>query len=306
MKVNFISLKRVVSFLAIVGLITVSTYTNVQAQAPPVENPQNGAVGMQGKISSPPPTQAASISVPTNGQTFTQIPITVRGICSGDLLVKLFKNNVFSGSAQCKNGSYSIIIDLFSGQNELVARVYDALDQAGPDSNTVTVTYNDAARGVGSRVTLTSNFAKRGANPGQELTWPIIMSGGSGPYAVSIDWGDGKTPDLMSQQFPGTFNIKHKYDTPGVYNIIVKATDANGGLAFLQLVGMANGALSQDNGSNNANGDAAASTTAPKMRILWEPAALLIPFILATFWLGKRYELHTLRKKIEKGDHPFK
>ncbi len=57
------------------------------------------------------------------------------GICPGDLLVKIFKNNVFAGSVQCKNGSYSIVIDLFSGQNELVARVYDALDQPGPDSN---------------------------------------------------------------------------------------------------------------------------------------------------------------------------
>src|SRR3954469_10172322 len=104
----------------------------------------SGSVGIEGRISSPPPTVPASISVPGTGQSFTTLPITVSGICTNDLLVKIFKNNVFSGSAQCKNGSYSIQIDLFSGQNELIARIYDALDQPGPDSNVVTVTFNDS------------------------------------------------------------------------------------------------------------------------------------------------------------------
>ena len=55
------------------------------------------------------------------------------------MLVKLFKNNVFAGSVQCEDGSYSIKTDLFVGTNELVARVYDDLDQPGPDSNVLTV-----------------------------------------------------------------------------------------------------------------------------------------------------------------------
>ena len=268
-----------------------------------VQNPQTGSVGIEGRLSSPPPSTGATISVPSNGQGFNNLPITVSGLCPGDVLVKLFKNNVFAGSVQCKDGSYSILIDLFNGQNELVARVYDALDQAGPDSNTVTVFYTDTRAGTASRVLLTTNFAKRGANPGQTLTWPIIISGGTGPYAVSVDWGDGKTPDLISQPIPGTFEIKHVYDTPGVYNIVVKATDKNGGVAFLQLVGVANGALSQDNGGEG-EGDGAAATT-PQARILWQPAAILIPLIASTFWLGKKYELKMLRKKIEQGERPF-
>jgi hypothetical protein len=133
------------------------------------------------------------------------------------------------------------------------------------------------------------------------LTWPIIISGGSGPYAVSVDWGDGKPPDLLSQPFPGTFDIKHVYDSPGIYNIIVKATDRDGGTAYLQLVGIANGALSQDNGQ----GSGGAGTTKPQIRLLWQPAAILIPFIISTFWLGKKYELHVIRKKIEHGERPF-
>lgn len=293
--------------LSIIGVGILVGASKVSAQvSPPPQNPQNGAVGIQGKISAPPPTTGATISIPRDGQSFSSLPVTVSGLCPGDLLVKMFKNNVFSGSVQCKNGSYSIIIDLFTGQNELIARVYDALDQAGPDSNRVTVSFNDSRSGAASRVSLTTNYAKRGASPGQVLTWPIILSGGTGPYAISVDWGDGKAPDLISQQFPGTFNIQHTYDSPGVYNIIVKASDKNGDVAFLQLVGVANGALSQDQGgaaSTTGQNNNAAQVT--KTKILWQPAAILVPFILSTFWLGKRYELRVLRKKIERGDRPF-
>ncbi|MEK7603408.1 MAG: hypothetical protein AAB459_04180 [Patescibacteria group bacterium] len=275
---------------------------------------EQGAVGIEATISAPPPSQGATISIPRDGQTFTTLPITVSGICPTGLLVKLFKNNVFSGSTQCNNGSFSIATDLFSGVNELVARVYDALDQAGPDSNKVNVSYNDARPGTSPRVTLTTNFAKRGADPGSLLTWPITISGGDGPYALSVDWGDGKALDLISQAFPGTFEIKHTYDNPGAYNIIVKASDKNGGVAYLQLVGIANGKSGQANtGSGNAEGGGGNAAnnqqginTSVKTKIVWQPAAVAVPFLVSTFWLGKKYEVRMLKRKIEEGIHPFK
>lgn len=266
----------------------------------------SGSVGMEGRISSPPPTTAAIISIPRSGQAFNTLPVTVSGICTNGLLVKVFKNNVFAGSAQCTNGSFSLIIDIFDGQNELVARVYDALDQVGPDSNAVSVSYNNTKQSFAGRVSLSSTIAKKGANPGQTLVWPISVADGEGPYAISVDWGDGKTPDLISQAFPGTFNISHIYDSPGVYNIIIKATDKNGGVAYLQLVGVANGALSQENQQGNTDNKNDTQAAAPaQQKILWWPAAIFIPFIISTFWLGKRHELQTLKKKIERGDRPF-
>jgi len=256
---------------------------------------ESGSVGIEGTIPSPPPSTGATISLPTNGQIFTELPVTVRGICPDGLLVKLFKNNVFGGSAQCQNGSYAIVTDLFSGKNELVVRVYDALEQPGPDSNIVTVTFNSPTSIPGPRVSLSSNFAKRGADPGQTLEWPITLSGGSGPYAISIDWGDGKSPDLMSQAFPGTFTIKHVYDSPGVYNVVVKATDRDGVAAFLQLVGVANGQLIQAESAQSTQ------QTITRTEVLWLPAAVSIPLIFIAFWLGKRYAVRALRKRLEHG-----
>ncbi len=274
------------------------------ASAQSADPVQSGSVGLTGTISSPPPSQGATITVPSSGQTFTEVPVPVRGLCPDGLLVKLFKNNVFAGSVQCEGGAFEMNIDLFTGTNELVARVYDDLDQPGPDSNAVNVEFVDRRAGAGTRVSVTSNFAKKGTDPGKTLTWPIIISGGAGPYAISVDWGDGTSPDLLSEPFPGVFDISHIYEKAGVYNIVVKVSDSNGAASFLQIVGVANGPLSQTN-STEGEDETPAFISPNSTRIVWWPAAITIPFIFSTFWLGKRYMLRTMKKRIERGEHPF-
>src|SRR4051812_1028185 len=59
------------------------------------QNPQNGSVGLEGTITAPPPTQAASIGSPSSGQIVKTLPITVSGLCKTGLLVKIFSNNIF-------------------------------------------------------------------------------------------------------------------------------------------------------------------------------------------------------------------
>lgn len=254
----------------------------------------SGSVGIQGTITTTPPKQGATITTPSNGAVFTSVPITVSGLCPKDVLVKIFSNNVFVGSTFCTNGSYSVQVDLFSGQNDLVARVYDALDQSGPDSNTVIVTFNDAQfLAFATRIVISSPFAQRGAPPGQELSWPISITGGTGPYAISVDWGDGSPTDLISQGTAGSLTLKHTYKTAGIYKVIIKGTDKNGGTAFLQVVGVATGA-----GQNNSKaGDGAALV---RTEVLWWPALLMVPLIFAAFWVGRRHELFSLRKQLEK------
>ncbi len=290
-------LRQVVIALAMASLTASSLTAPVWAAAPPTENPKQGSAGLQGTVPTPPPDKAATIVVPRNGAVFSSNPIQVSGLCTTDLLVKIFSNNVFVGSAICVNGSYDAQIDLFDGRNDLIARIFDALDQPGPDSNVVTVTYrNDQFANTGIQpLRLSSIYARRGADPGSELNWPIIISGGTPPYALSVDWGDGKPVSLQSEAFAGNVNIKHTYDTAGTYVIIVKATDKNGMTAFLQLVGQANGAVGQ--GGEDADSGLVATQTA----VIWIPAAISIPLIISTFWLGRRYEVTALRKKLE---HP--
>jgi len=267
------------------------------------QTPQNGSVGVEGKISAPPPKTGPTITTPGNGQTVSSVPITIAGLCPSNLLIKVFSNNIFIGAAQCKSGSYSLKANLFPGKNQLVARGYDALDQASPDSNTVNVTFNDGQFAqFGTRVSLTSNYAELGANPGSELDWPIIVSGGVGPYAVSVDWGDGTTASLQTVKFAGTFTIKHTYNSAGIYQVIVRATDANGTTAFLQLVGVANGKVGQGttgSGTSSGSGSEGGGLTI-KTIVIWWPMLLLLPLIVAAFWLGRKHEIFAIRRQLEK------
>lgn len=261
------------------------------------QNPQSSSVGLEGTVPGAAPTQAATIGVPTNGQVFTSSPITVSGLCKTGLLVKIFSNNIFVGSALCTNGSFSLKVDLFSGRNDLIARVYDNLDQQGPDSNTVSVTFNDAQFAqFGSHITISSTYARKGANPGDTLSWPFIISGGTGPYALSVDWGDGKPTDLKSVSFPGSVTMDHIYAEAGVYTVTVKGTDANNTSAYLQVVGVANGQVS---GSVSSGSTTTGTTPNGQTIVIWEPLLGAIPIILIAFWLGRRHELYTIRKSLE-------
>ncbi len=295
------------------ALFAVSGSVNAQTVS------EDGSVGVSGVVSAPPPSNAPIISLPNDGASISRIPVTVSGICDADLLVKVFKNGVFAGSAQCQNGSFSLQTDLFNGRNDITARQYDLLDQESPASGIVSVLYSDNAVNstASDRVTLTTNFAKKGTDPGEKLIWPFAISGGAGPYAVTVEWGDGES-SLYSLAVPGEFSIDHTFQNPGSYTVVVKAVDVEGRTALMQVVAIANGSLSQTgpngstNGSGSGSGNGSGSGTgdegdssAPKTRILWQPAAIMIPFILSTFWLGKRYAIHRLRKKIEAGERPF-
>ena len=302
--INRILSSRLIKYIvsASVGLGLVLGLSGVAfAQAYPPQT-ESGGVGLEGKISAPPPTQAPTITQPSNGAVFSNLPITVSGWCPKDLLIKVFRNNVFSGSAMCKNNSYRMQIDLFSAANQLTAVGYDSLDQASPESNKVTVTFHDGVNtpSMDNRVILTSNYARRGANPNELLTWPIIISGGTAPYALTVDWGDGSPSDVYSAPTPGEFTIKHQMTQSGIYRVLIKAADKNNSIAYLQLVAIGNGEAKQVAGASATKTSAAGKTV-----VVWWPAAIAIPLIITTFWLGKRYEKQRVKRRLEKGEHPF-
>ncbi|HEX5447809.1 MAG TPA: hypothetical protein VFW90_01250 [Candidatus Saccharimonadales bacterium] len=285
--------------LAMIGALLIMA-APVLAAAPPATNPQNGAVGLNGKINAAAPSQAPTITTPSSGASFTSLPIRVAGLCSSNLLIEVFKNNVFAGSTKCSSGSFSMQIDLFSGKNDLIARAYDALNQSSPDSNKVSVTFSDQTALSGPQVSLSTAYATRGANPGTALTWPLSISGGTAPYAISADWGDGSSAELVSQKFAGDFNISHVYKTAGTYNLTIKATDTNGQTAFLQVVAVANGTAQQ----SNANGQNSGGTTIIT-KIYWLPIIVLSILVLLAFWLGRRHQLTTIKGRLKRGQRPF-
>jgi len=70
------------------------------------------------------------------------------------------------------------------------------------------------------------------STPGTQLSWPITINGGTSPYALSIDWGDGTPSKLMSVTSAGPLSLTHTYQLSGTYTVTVQATDKTGQPAF--------------------------------------------------------------------------
>lgn len=289
----------IICFLSIIWAFNLKS--SVMAQ---VQNPQTGSIGLTGTIPTEPPTVGATISFPVTGQSFEEIPITVQGICPKDLLVKIFKNQVFAGSVFCSaTGTFNLDIDLFSGENQIIAKVFDTLDQPGPDSNKVNIQYLDVPRDSEyDQLILTSNFALRGSDASSPLMWPLAISGGLRPYAISVDWGDGESTQMVLE-LSGNFSIDHTYFEPGVYKVVVRAADNRGKTAFIQLVAVANGPSSQENDGLGGAGitNDTGSTISRNFSIPMLPIYIMFFFVVSTFWLGRRYEVRRIKNLVKKG-----
>ena len=275
---------------ALVAVTTSSALTPL-----PTPDPKPGSFGLEATKPKEPPKEGATITTPGNGASFTTSPITVNGICPQGLLVQIFNNGVMVGSIMCERGSFSLQISLFAGVNELSAIVYDELDQAGPISNLVTVNYSDTRfTAFGALITLTSSHGRRSAPAGTQLSWPLQLSGGTGPYAFSIDWGDGSAAELKSQPVAGLVTITHTYKKAGIYQVNIRVTDVNGVSAFLQVIAVSSGKV--DAASTTADKDAPTSIT----KILWIPAAIALAALIPAFWLGRRSQVVSIRNKMLK------
>ena len=285
-----------------VGMYLLALFVFVQPASAinqiPTPPPIPGSYGLAATKTQEAPTSAATITTPGNGASFGNSPITVSGICTTGLLVQVYNNGVMVGSVMCTNNSFSLQASLFAGANEFTAIMYDDLEQAGPTSNIVTVNYTDSnISAFGQMITLTSSYGRRSAPSGSELSWPLQLTGGMGPYAFSLDWGDGSSAELKSQSLAGLVTIAHTYKKAGIYQVNVKVTDVNGVSAFLQVVAVSSGKV---DGAAAGAGDTKDTTGTTKTEILWIPAAVGLVLLLPAYWLGRRSQIVSLHNKMLK------
>lgn len=261
------------------------------------------------RIPAPFVTSPAVINSPVDGERFSSIPIPVRGTCpSNAAYVNIFRNNLMSGTAICSGGLFQLSIDLFPGQNDLVAHVYNSTDDEGPVSDTVSVFYDVPKPPVlapGTPIpssppfTLKTAFVYKGYIVGQTIKWPIEISGGYAPYAVSIDWGDG-TSDVISRTQDGQFDISHKYSSSGGYKgsyiIKIQASDSAGQKAYIQFFVIVNSTAEITPAASIYNKPPPSLTSDKWLWLAW-PAYVLLLLLVVSYWLGEREELIVLRNK---------
>ena len=276
--------------LLVVGFI-LTIYTT-SAQSPP---PESGSIGLTGIVPAKPPTEAATITSPTSQSRFSTTPVTISGSCPKNTLVEIFKNEIFAGSSPCADDeNYTIEIDLLIGQNEIIARVYDALNQPGPDSNAIILFYDalppqagptNSLDFGGPQLLLNTDAVFRGTFPEETLSMPIEIIGGTPPYAVNIQWGDANNK-VISRNDNTVFNATHIYKKAGTYKVSIQASDALGRVAFLSVASIVNGQPPV----------AAAGISEPtvnRLLMLW-PLYTASVAVVVSFWLGEWREKRVL------------
>lgn len=286
------------ALLLAVGLL-LGVYTSYAASP----GPEAGSIGLSGIVPGKPPTIGATIDSPKSGARFSATPVTVSGTCPKNTLVELFKNNIFAGSVPCTGGgTYSLEIDLLIGENILLARVYDDLNQAGPDSNKPIVFYDalPAQAGPltsldfgGAQMLLNTDAVFRGVFPNETMSMPIDILGGTPPYALNFQWGDS-TNKIVPRGNNQSFTVDHVYKKAGTYQINIQGSDANGRVAFLTVAAIVNGQPGIANGSTSDE-PTVSNTTMARLLTLW-PLYASVVAIAISFWLGERREKHILMR----------
>jgi len=280
-------------FLLLIFVGIALTVRTVNAGTP---GPASGYIGLSGTVPGNAPTEAATITSPTNQEQFSSTPIQVTGSCPTSTLLEVFSNDIFVGSTSCSSsGTYSVNVDLLIGTNVLVVTDYNALDEAGPSSSPVTVYYNVASTSPqaisslnlsGDQLFISTDAVYRGTFPGQQLSVPIEITGGVPPYAINTEWGDS-TNQLISRSNDSSFNVSHTYNKPGTYQLSIQATDSANHAAYLTVAVIVNGQAAVSSSLTPTN------SSKNQILILW-PLYAMVATTVVSFWLGERREKRVL------------
>lgn len=271
------------------------------------------------RIQGPPISTPATITSPADGTHFSAVPIVVTGNCPANAAyVEVFRNNFMSGSTICSGANtFQLQIDLFPGQNDLTAHSFNVTDDEGPVSAPVKVFYDvpppptqtsipvssggtSIPPASGNPFNLKTAFVYKGYYVGQEVQWPLEISGGNAPYALNVDWGDGKN-SIISRKQAGQFIIKHAYSNAGGYKgnyqIKIQASDTNESYAYLEFFVIINAKTSAPGiGNIYTKPPPSIGGLRHLLWIAW-PVYATVSFMAVAYKLGEREEFIILKKR---------
>lgn len=294
------------SFLPLFILVVATAFplsvATVSAQSWTRPGPESESISLTGTVAGEPPAEPATIQQPVDLGRFSSSPVTITGSCPSNTVVQIYKNDIFAGSVVCSSqGTFSVEVDLLVGENVITAKVYDALNQEGPTSQSIKVYYDALPPQTttlapldfgGSQMLLNTNTIFRGIFPNKELSVPVSIVGGIAPYAVNVFWGDS-TNTVIARNDASAFELKHTYTRPGTYQLNIQATDADGRVAFLSVAVIVNGA---DGASVTSTGSSSSQNPFNIVYALW-PVYVAITAIVGGFWLGEVREKSLLKKQ---------
>jgi hypothetical protein len=228
-------------------------------------------ITVSGTLEVPAPTAGAIITQPADDSTTASADTLVAGNCpitSPQPIEVITMDNTVVGSAVCdSNNTFSMPVRLTPGDHAFVVRTFSITSQQGPDSQPVRVTYQpkgQADEQTALQLTTKAPFSVLGTD--HTAIWNGTITGGSPPYHIIIDWGDGNREEhslhTANQQYA------HRYATLVSYNAIFAISDDNGNMAQQQYAATAytalpaaRAALTGDTTSDSGTGTAVSART---------------------------------------------
>lgn len=270
------------------------------------------------KIAAPMPSGAAQITSPIAGFTSYNPLIEIIGTCPNivpAVLVQINNNGQIAGSTSCKsNGTFNIYLTLTNGDNYIVPKILTITNDYGLDGQTILIKYSSSTNTTDVTSTQTSSPGTTNSviatnrdqnstpyfvvkepfivyNPSKEFSWTLDIAGGTNPYTITIDWGDGKI-ETFTKQDSGKITISHKFSTAKTFTVKVAVTDVYGiktvqTFAAITLV------------SQKQESVMGAINNSSKINYMFSSKNLIAIYIflillVSSFWYGAKIEHHKL------------
>jgi hypothetical protein len=205
-------------------------------------------------VPAPIPTGAPVFTSPSDGYTTDNPTVDFEGTCpviTPAVVIGLYEGATLLGSDQCSpSGNFAISAQLTTGAHSVVATVVTITGDTGESSTPLHVTYTLPVTtiptspttpvtpgqptsppsvngdGLAPILQITSDKPFILFQPGIQTTWKGSFAGGSAPYTVHVNWGDGVSDSFTSDGSAVSYH--HTYTTSGSYTITVTITDQAG------------------------------------------------------------------------------
>ncbi len=216
------------------------------------------------KVAAPTPSTAATITSYTNEEVVSSESVIIEGTCSyvaPTSVIEIYVDNHFTGSTTClADGTFTTTLSLPSGRHLIQLRTVNVTNDYGPDSAPFYVTIvaptephvpspqspslhpqsgtSNTSQStpqtplLGVRIYSESTYLLYG--PNKDAEWKGYFEGGTTPYTVAIDWGDGTSSSYSAPQTtPQSF--RHTYTKYEPFFVTITVTDAEGVQSRMQV-----------------------------------------------------------------------
>lgn len=218
-------------------------------------------------VPAPIPVGAPAFTTPADNTETDKPTVNFAGTCpiiAPAVIITLYEGSTLLGSGICENdGTFAVTASLTPGAHTIVATVVTITGDNGETSDPLHITYIPPPTPATPSIPTTSSPRTGANNPGGgniapldiigekpfitfrsnlKAEWRGRFAGGIPPYAVTINWGDGKS-DTYKVSGNDLQVFTHQYRQNRLYAFSVTVQD-NGGLSLKRnYVAMRNGGV---------------------------------------------------------------